>query len=114
MYSIYFQSLRKNIVKDNRAPHIFAFCETFLDETTSIRDLEINNFVFERRDRSHKKGGGILVYLNNAIMYERLSNLESDDIESIWLKIKPMHSKSFLLGCVYRPPYSKHDWFSKY
>ena len=42
----------------------------------------------------------ILVYLNNAIMYERLSNLESDDIESIWLKVKPMHSKSFLLGCV--------------
>jgi len=30
---------------------------------------------------------------NNAIMYERLSNLESDDIESIWLKVKPMHSK---------------------
>ena len=37
----------------------------------------------------------ILVYLNNAIMYERLSNLESDDIESIWLKVKLMHSNFF-------------------
>ena len=45
--------------------------------------MEINNFVFERRDGSHKKGGGILVYLNNANMYERLSNLESGDSESI-------------------------------
>ena len=88
------------LLKDNRAPHIFGFWETFLDEKTSIHDLEIDNFVFERRDHSHKKGGGILVYLNNAIMYERLSNLESGDIESIWLKVKPMHSKSFLLGCV--------------
>ena len=82
----------KLLLKDNSAPHIFAFCETFLDEKTSNHDLEINNFVFERRDGSYKKGGGILVYLNNAIMYERLSNLESDDIESIWLKVKPMHS----------------------
>ena len=72
--------------------------------------MEINNFVFERRDRSHKKCSGSLVYLNNGIMYERLSNLESDDIESIWLKVKPMHSKSFILGCIYRPPYSKQMW----
>ena len=72
------------LLKDNRASHIFAFCETMLDEKTSIHDLEIDNFVFERSDRSYKKGGGgILVYLNNAIMYERLSNLESDDSESI-------------------------------
>ena len=78
----------KLLLKDNRAPHIFGFCETLIDEKTSTHDLEIDNFVFERRDRSHKKGGGILVYLNNAIMYERLSNLESDDIESIWLKVK--------------------------
>ena len=98
------------LLKDNGESHIFAFCETFLDETTSIRDLEINNFVFERRDRSHKKCSGSLVYLNNGIMYERLSNLESDDIESIWLKVKPMHSKSFILGCIYRPPYSKQMW----
>ena len=58
------------LLKDNRASHIFAFCETMLDEKTSNHDLEINNFVFERRDRSHKKGGGILVYLNNANMYK--------------------------------------------
>ena len=81
------------LLKDNRAPHIFALCETFLDEKTSNHDLEINNFVFGRRDRSHKKVGGIFVYLNNAIMYERLSNLESDDIESMYLKVKSMHSK---------------------
>ena len=102
------------LLKDNRAPHIFAFCETFLDEKTSIHDLEINIFVFERRDHSHKKGGGILVYLNNAIMYERLSNLESGDIESIWLKVKPKHSKSFLLGNVYRPPDSKQMWIDTF
>ena len=47
-------------------------------------------------------------------MYERLSNLESDDIESIWLKVKPMHSKSFLLGCVYRPPDSKQMWIDTF
>ena len=51
----------KLLLKDNRAPHIFGFCETLIDEKTSIHDLEIDNFVFERRDRSHKKGGGILV-----------------------------------------------------
>jgi len=84
------------------------FCETFLDEKTSIHDLEIYNFVFERRDRSHKKGGGILVYLNNDIMYV------SDDIESIWLKVKPMHNKSFLLGCVDRPPDSKQMWIDTF
>ena len=47
-------------------------------------------------------------------MYERLSNLESDDIESIWLKVKPMHSKSFLLGYVYRPSDSKQMWIDTF
>ena len=41
---------------------IFGISETFLTENIQNSNLNINGFVFERKDQPHKLGGGLLVY----------------------------------------------------
>ena len=56
----------------------------------------------------------LLIYLADHINYSRRQDIESEDIESIWIEIKLRNSKSFLICSVYRPPSSKADWSNTY
>lgn len=94
----------------NNSSDIFGLVETFLTAEVSESDISIPNFSIERRDRLHKKGGGIVIYLKENVPYKRRYDLETDGIESIWVEIKPDYVKPFLLNFVYRPPSSKAAW----
>ena len=91
-------------------------CETFLSKTDEDTIVNINGFTIERKDRDScpdietNKGGGILIYLRDKLEYVRRHDLESPDLESIWIEIKIKHTKSFLVCSVYRPPSSTADW----
>ena len=54
-----------------------------------------------RRDRN-RNGGGVAIYCEEAFSAKRRPDLETD-IEVIWIEI-PIHGKSNLFGCCYRPP----------
>ena len=101
---------------------IFGLCETFLNETVDNDQVHINGFKFERKDRPNTvahpsgKGGGILIYIAEHIDYSRHKEIESSDIESVWIEVHIKNSKSFLVCSVYRPPSSNIEWcesFSK-
>ena len=47
----------------------------------------------ERKDRENKKGGGLIVYFDNDIKYERRILLEHENIETVWFKI-------FIMFCI--------------
>ena len=86
-----------------------AICETFLNETVDDKLLTMNGYRFERKDRrecnpvSLNKGGGILIYISNNLNYSRRNDLESHEIESVWLAIELKNSKPFLICSFYRP-----------
>lgn len=90
---------------------VFGICETFLNNTIDDEILNINGYKFERKDRDKcdqilsDKGGGILIYIGNQVNYIRRHDLESADVESIWIEVKIINSKSFLICSVYRPPH---------
>ena len=63
-----------------------------------------------RRDRKEKEGGGILVYVKNGVQCKRRPDLENEQLECIWLEVKPIKSKPFLVGQIYRPPSSGITW----
>ena len=88
------------------SPKILGLCETFLHDNIKNNELQIKNYKFERKDRKVKKGGGIITYINEAIVYKRRYDLEINDIESIWIQIFCKNRKSFLINFVYRPPNS--------
>ena len=50
-------------------------------------------------------GGCHHVYIGRYCMEEkRREDLETDDIESIWIEIDILKGKNFLVGCIHRPP----------
>lgn len=63
-----------------------------------------------RKDRLLKRGGGIFCFVRNGINCVRRTDLEDNNIECIWIEIKPTNAKSYLIGSLYRPPDSKIIW----
>ena len=98
------------LLNAQQSVEILGICETFLDSETPDELLKLNGFNLERRDRVGKAGGGIIVYLSETINYKRRQDLESCDIETIWLEILIPNSKSFLYCSAYRPPSANTSW----
>ena len=64
-----------------------------------------------RKDRQGKLGGGILPYVNENLCIRRRLDLETNDIEALWLEVYPHKSKrSLLISGVYRPPSAKREY----
>ena len=73
---------------------VFGVNETFLNTTVDDNFLNINGFAFVRKDRNElhncaaNKGGGILIYIRDNINFVRRLEIESTDVESIWIETK--------------------------
>lgn len=110
----------KILLNSSNKVDIFGLCETFLKTNIDDKTISIDGYTIERKDRDAissiqtNNGGGILIYLANHIDYVRRHDLETDDIESVWVEIRVKNSKSFLLCSVYRQPSAKNDWFDKF
>ena len=86
---------------------ILTLSETHIESNSAhdVDDLyQIPGFQFIKRNRTTGKGGGVAVYISNNIKWKRKNNFENSNIESVWIEITPNKSKSFFVGCVYRPP----------
>ena len=92
---------------------IFGACETFLNKSFEDSTVHVDGYNFERNCRQENplcvdsKGAGVLIYLADHINYSRRQDIESQDIESIWIEIKLRNSKSFLICSVYSHPHLK-------
>ena len=90
---------------------ILGLSETKLKEIHSDSFFEVNGYQKPfRRDRRQNGGGRLLVYVKNEVSCKRRSDLENEQLECIWLEVKPKKSKPFLVGHVYRPPNSSIVW----
>ena len=50
--------------------------------------IEGYNKPYNRRDRTGNRYGGICTYVSESIVSRRLSDLEPDDIELMWIELK--------------------------
>ena len=88
-------------------PHdILCLSETWLDEHSSDDMVSVSGYKFERKDRG-ANGGGVGCYIKDRYTYVRRFDLESDEIELMWLEIKLVNTKSLFVGVTYRKP-SQH------
>ncbi|MEW8546816.1 MAG: reverse transcriptase family protein [Candidatus Thiodiazotropha sp.] len=105
--------IRMLLESDKNAIHVLGLSETKLNAIHPSSAFEVNGYQKPfRRDRETNSGGGLLVYVKDGISCSRRTDLEHDQLECIWLEIKPNKSKSFLLGNIYRPPNSSVHWNS--
>ena len=61
-----------------------------------------------------KRSGDVVVYIAYHIKYKRRNDLESSEIESIWLEINLKNTKPCLISSVYRPPSSHMQWINEF
>ena len=91
--------------------NILGVSETKLNNIHPDSPFHINGFQKPfRRDRKENAGGGILVYVKEGVCCKQRPDLEHARLECIWLEVQPVHSKSFLVGHLYRPPNSTIQW----
>ena len=91
--------------------HVLGLSETKLNTNHPDSAFEINGYQKPfRSDREFNSGGGLLVYVRDGVCCNRRTDLEHWNLECIWVEIKPVRSRSFLLGNIYRPPNSTVQW----
>lgn len=84
---------------------IICITETHL-KPSSPNDLSLIGYQkLFRRDRIEGTWGGVLVWVSDSLLATRRTDLETGDIESIWLECVA-GNKKFLYCGVYRPPSS--------
>lgn len=97
----------RQILLSNKEINIFGLTETFLKPRTHNNLVYCKGFKTERRDRgkNSKKngGGGALIYVADYIPYIRRIDLESQEIECLWIEINLPHTEPILVCTVYRP-----------
>lgn len=83
---------------------VLGISESWLDDTITDAAIALPGHDVHRRDRN-RRGGGVLVYVSHHVCCKRQMDLESDEIEAIWLEIK-VRKHPILVCNVYRPPSS--------
>ena len=93
--------LRKNI-------DAFCITELFVHEDNT-QNFDIPGYTLLQKRRKNGAVGGVGVYIRNELNFIERKDLPGDDIEAIFVEIKPKQAKSFIVATVYKPPESsKH------
>jgi exonuclease III len=93
----------------NRSIDIFAITETHLQHDIKDGELNLDDYIFVRKDRETGIGGGVGCFIREDVKWQRRTDLERAGLEALWLEIFVKNSKSFLVCILYRPPNSsKH------
>ena len=67
---------------------ILAFTETWLSPSTDTNELSLHSFnTPERKNREGDNHRGVMIYVKDCLHYRRRADLESRNIESIWIEL---------------------------
>jgi len=105
------RSLVKNgqLFKDFLANIGLTFSCMLITETW-LRDVsvsvEIPNYSFYCSNRDNRRGGGVGIYVNNALNYITRPELGcmTSNLEGIAIEIQRCNDKNIVIVCLYRPP----------
>lgn len=86
--------------------------ETWLTPTTPSSIFSIPEYNVFRRDRTHGKGGGVLIYVKNTITCKQM-DLPKNDLEFVRVTASLSPEMSFNIIVMYRPPNEKDTFFDK-
>ena len=81
---------------------IIAVTETWLTTAVSDDDIGLDNYNVYRKDRQGR-GGGVCIYVNALLPCRRRSDLETDNLEVVWIEVLLL-PKPVLVAAAYRPP----------
>ena len=93
-----------NIMVDDIKPHIIGITESWANNDITNAELGLEGYVMFRKDRIGRRGGGVLLYIQDTIpTYEVQFQEEADCNEAIWCNLVTGHT-TVIIGVVYRCP----------
>ena len=104
-----------------RQPSVVAVTESWLNSDIEDGLVSINEYNIFRKDRPSRRGGGICVYLPHGTYAKRRLDLEHENLECLWLWLRPTRLPRPLSGIavciVYHPhglPVKNHHQLNEY
>ena len=93
-----------NIMVDDIKPHIIGITESWANNDITDAEFGLEGYVMFRKDRMERRGGGVLLYINETIpAYEVQLQEEAYCNEAIWCKLVTGHT-TVTIGVLYRCP----------
>ena len=62
--------------------------------------LKVLGFQFIHKDQQNGEGGGVAIYLSDDIKWKQRTDLETEEIECIWVEIELFKESNFFVGCI--------------
>lgn len=81
---------------------IFAVSETWLDETVTDGEINIDGYNVLRQDRN-RHGGGVCIFIKNSLNYD-VKSISIPSFECLFIDILLPSTKPITFGVCYRPP----------
>ena len=94
-------------IDENKNVDIITLSETHIRNDSHLDNnnlYKIEGYKFVNRNRTKGFGGGVACYVKENINWKRRTDLENQNIESLWIEIFVSKSKSLLVATFYRPP----------
>ena len=88
---------------DRTNPYIIIATESWLTPNHYTSEFFPPSYHVHRKDRTDKRGGGVLIAVRNTITSTHDTTLDVD-AEVLWCSIKLQNQKSMAIGAFYRPP----------
>ena len=82
---------------------VLGITESHLNEKIKDSEITISSYDMRRCDRTHKKGGGCIVYFREDLNVLPREDLKDRNLEATWIEVI-QKSQRVLIGTVYRAP----------
>ena len=96
-------------VVHTRKVHVAVICETHLNFKVPDNRIALNGYFALRKDRNFSaanksKGGGIVIYLEKTVPFITPKINVPDELEVLWVVLRPSSPDSIIVAGIYLPP----------
>ena len=93
---------------------MFGFTESRLPSVIPEYDATVSGFGTSRKDPVRPSTTGLFISVHETVTDRRLTHLEDDSVEAVWVEIKLERNRPIRVAFLSRNPAEKEDWIDRF